>query len=92
MRCPVRLLACALCSLTLLALSATPSLAQAHHHHHGSKTSTLSSSAPSSVRHHLGHRDRTLPFTGFNLWAYALVGVGMLSAGLLLRRLVAVRR
>lgn len=50
----------------------------------GTSSSSDSSGAASSTSGHSG----TLPFTGLNLWACAAIGLGLLGAGLVLRRAV----
>jgi hypothetical protein len=55
----------------------------------GSSSSTLSQSAPSSVSTSTSSTGRTLPFTGLNLWACIGLGLGLLGAGLALRRALA---
>jgi hypothetical protein len=57
-------------------------------------SSTLSSSAPSSVAGNTTSSStkdssKALPFTGLNLWACVALGVGLLGAGLALRRALA---
>lgn len=69
-----------------------------------SNSSTLSQSAPSSVssgttssqsasttssHSSAGSSGKTLPFTGLNLWACIGLGLGLLGAGLALRRTLA---
>lgn len=63
-------------------------------------SNTLTSSPPSSAgpaskagssspKHDPGHSlARTLPFTGMNVWACALLGITLLSCGLVLRRTI----
>ncbi len=49
-------------------------------------TSTSSTGATSTTTGTTTASSRTLPFTGFNVWEGAVIGVVMLGAGLLLRR------
>ncbi|HZU60078.1 MAG TPA: hypothetical protein VE983_03890 [Solirubrobacteraceae bacterium] len=53
----------------------------------GSSSTSSSASGTSSTSHHdPPHLSRTLPYTGLNVWACALLGAMLLAAGAVLRR------